>query len=591
MGSMRRFAMRAVWILAFFVAHAPASAQIRAAVVAQGLSLPVAFVQNPSTPAVQFIVEQGGRIRVLQNGLLLASNFLDLSTAISTGGERGLLGLAFPSDYSTSGRFYVNFTDLNGDTVVARFKRSSTNALAADPASRFDLLWSTGERVIRQPFPNHNGGHIEFGADGFLYVGMGDGGSANDPGNRAQDPNALLGKMLRIDVSVADADVKGFRIPADNPFLDGQPIAALPEIWAFGMRNPWRFSFDDTALGGTGAMIIGDVGQGAWEEIDYEPVQTHGGRNYGWRIREGLHPNVTTLPAAYLPLTDPIFEYDHTTGVAIIGGAVYRGQTLGTSLRGRYLYGDLNGRVWSLGLSVDPTTGAATVVDQTEHTAELGGSTFLGSIAAFGVDASGDLYIVQYAAGTILKVVPTPVPSQLTAVVSSANQVALAWTATPNAGSYQIERMTPGGGFLQIATSTTNAFTDTTVVPNTAYLYRVRAVDLIGPSPTSTPRLVTALVFTDNPLVAGTVVKGAHLAELRAAVNAARSLAGLAPAVFTDAMAPGLTIRAVHIVELRQALDQARNTLGLSSPAYTDSTLLGQVFKTAHVQELRLRVQ
>jgi glucose/arabinose dehydrogenase len=286
--------------------------------------------------------------------------------------------------------------------VVARFKRSP-DPLTADPASRFDLLWSTGERVIRQPFANHNGGNLAFGPDGFLYVGMGDGGAGDDPGNRAQDPNTLLGKMLRIDVNVPDADEKGFRGPAGNPFLSGRPLAALPEIWDFGLRNPWRFSFDDPALGGTGALLIGDVGQSAYEEVDFEPRGT-GGRNYGWRLREGAHPHVQTLPPAFLPLTDPILEYDHTVGEAIVGGFVYRGRALGAAFIGRYFYADLSGRVWSAGLRIDPVTGSATVVDRIEHTSDLGGTSVLGSIASFGVDADGEIYIVNLSGGTIIRV-------------------------------------------------------------------------------------------------------------------------------------------------------------------------------------------
>jgi glucose/arabinose dehydrogenase len=381
----------------------PARAQLRPRVVTDGLTAPLAFVQDPSRPGTQYIVEQGGRIRVLQDGRLEATDFLNLSASIASGSERGLLGLAFPTDYGASGRFYVNFTDLNGDTVVARFRRSVGNPLVADPSSRFDLLWSTGERVIRQPFANHNGGDLAFGPDGYLYVGMGDGGSGGDPGNRAQDPNTLLGKMLRIDVSVADSDTKGFRVPPDNPFLSGAPISALPEIWDFGLRNPWRFSFDDVSRGGTGALIIGDVGQGAWEEIDYEPAAAHGGRNYGWRYMEGSHPYITTLPPAYLPLTNPTIEYDHTVGVAVVGGIVYRGGMLLPSYRGRYFYADFGGRVWSAGLSIDPNTGEATLVDIVEHSAELGG-TALGTVVSFGTDAAGELYLVCQSSGRIVRI-------------------------------------------------------------------------------------------------------------------------------------------------------------------------------------------
>ena len=265
-----------------------AHAQLRAQTYASGFASPVAFVQDPTNRSVQFVVQQGGRIRVVRDGATLPNDFLNLTNSITAGGERGLLGLAFAPDYATSGRFFVNFTNTGGDTVVARFRRSA-NAVVADAGSRFDLLLGGSQRFVEQPFSNHNGGHLAFGPDGYLYIGMGDGGSGNDPDHRAQNPNELLGKMLRIDVNVPDSDNAGYRVPSDNPFVGGHP--ARDEIWAFGLRNPWRYSFDDVARGGTGALIIGDVGQSQREEIDYEP-RGQGGRNYGWRNREGTRDNV-----------------------------------------------------------------------------------------------------------------------------------------------------------------------------------------------------------------------------------------------------------------------------------------------------------
>src|SRR3954469_5125651 len=197
----------------------PASAQLRRTNFVTGLTQPVAFVQDPSDSAVQYVVQQTGLVRVIRNGTLLPTAFLDVRSSIASGGERGLLGIAFPSNYATSGRAFVYFNDPNGDIVVARFKRSSGNPLVADPATRVDLRWSTGERVIRHPsFSNHNGGNMAFGPDGDLYIGTGDGGSGNDPNHNAQNMNSLLGKMLRIDVSVADSNAAGLAIPPDNPF-------------------------------------------------------------------------------------------------------------------------------------------------------------------------------------------------------------------------------------------------------------------------------------------------------------------------------------------------------------------------------------
>src|SRR5205814_982805 len=289
----------------------------------------------------------------------------------------------------------------------ARFRRSA-GAVTADPGSRFDLRWggAGGPAVIVQPFANHNGGNLAFGPDGYLYIGLGDGGSSNDPDHRAQNPSELLGKMLRIDVNVPDTHATGYQIPADNPFAAGRgPVPARPEIWAFGLRNPWRYSFDDPGRGGTGALIIADVGQSSFEEIDYEP-RGRGGRNYGWRNREGAHDNVTSLPPAYLPLTDPIFDYGRSTGQSITGGFVYRGRALGPAYQGRYFFGDyVAGRVFSLALAIDPATGEATASNLIDHTGELGN---IGNVSSFGIDADGELYVVSYSLGSILQIMGPP---------------------------------------------------------------------------------------------------------------------------------------------------------------------------------------
>src|SRR6185436_3364063 len=204
-------------------------------VYASGFTSPVAFVQDSTNNSRQFVVEQGGRIRVVENGSVLPTDFLNLSASVSCCGERGLLGMALSPDYAGSGRFYVNFTDRAGNTVVARFVRSAANAAVADATSRFDLVWPSGLSYILQPYANHNAGNLAFGPDGYLYIGLGDGGSANDPENRAQNPAELLGKMLRIDVNVADADPNGYVVPASNPFVSGGPAGVLREIWSFGL--------------------------------------------------------------------------------------------------------------------------------------------------------------------------------------------------------------------------------------------------------------------------------------------------------------------------------------------------------------------
>ena len=232
---------------------------------------------------------------------------------------------------------------------------------------------------------------------------MGDGGSGGDPLNNAQRPDTLLGKLLRINVLVSDQDPEGYVVPSDQP-VRGRSDPALPEIWAFGVRNPWKFSFDDPALGGTGAMLIGDVGQNVYEEVDYQPPNA-GGRNYGWRVFEGAHPYDPSLGPAYLPLVGPIAEYDHTVGNSITGGFVYRGYSLGAAYRGRYFYADfVTARVWSIAL-IPAGNGGVTVSAPIEHTAELGGSGVIGNVSAFGLDAAGELYIVSYSSGQILKIV------------------------------------------------------------------------------------------------------------------------------------------------------------------------------------------
>ena len=401
-----------LWLIASYPAQSQSG--LRTVLYAAGFSLPVAIVQDPTNAAAQFVVEQGGRVRVVDAGALLPVDFLDLRSAVLAGGERGLLGMALAPDYAASGRFFVNFTNTSGHTVIARFRRSG-DPFVADSASRFDLQFA-GTRFIVQPFANHNGGHLAFGPDGYLYIGLGDGGFGNDPQHRAQNPAELLGKMLRIDVNVGDSDPIGYRVPPDNPFPLGNALGARPEIWAFGLRNPWRYSFDEVARGGTGALVIGDVGQGAFEEIDYEP-RGRGGRNYGWRNREGAHDNVTTLPPAFLPLIDPIHEYPRSQGQTVTGGFVYRGTALGPGFLGRYFFADyVAGRLWSIVLSVG-ANGEATASGLVDHTAEVGGTSVLGNISSFGVDSRGELFVLNYSAGRVLRImnpaVPPPTPTAL----------------------------------------------------------------------------------------------------------------------------------------------------------------------------------
>jgi glucose/arabinose dehydrogenase len=466
-----------------------ASAQLRTQVIASGLTAPIAFVQDPNDRNTFFIAEQDGLVRTLVSGQLQGTPFIDLRPAVLSGGERGLLGMAFSPD----GRVFFNFTNAGGHTVIARFRRDAASPRRADPATRFDLMWPSGERFIRQPFANHNGGHLEFGPDGMLYIGLGDGGSGNDPQNHAQNPASLLGKMLRIDVMVADSDPIGYRVPADNPFVEHHPIAARSEIWSFGLRNPWRYSFDSVGPGATGALFIADVGQSAREEINAEPFGA-GGRNYGWRIREGLvaTPGVPATPPAYEPLTNPIYEYGRTLGQAVTGGYVYRGTALGTAYQGRYFFADyVSGQVWSLGWTFAGDGIAA--VNVVDHTAEIG--TNLGGPASFGRDRDGELYLLTLS-GSVLKVVgaagagPLPsAPGNLSATVAG-QTVSLSWT--PITGTaYQIEAGSlSGASNLAVITTNQSSALFPNVPPGT-YFVRVRSVNGAGVSAASNEVVVS----------------------------------------------------------------------------------------------------
>jgi len=338
-----------------------------------GLSSPVYLTSAHDSSNRLFIVEQGGRIKVLADGANSPVVFLDIAPRVISGGERGLLGLAFHPHFRSNRRFFVNYTrSPDGATVIAEYHASSTAPNVADTPETVLL-------VIPQPFANHNGGMIEFGPDGYLYIGMGDGGSANDPGNRAQDINNLLGKILRIDVDRADG-INPYASPADNPFFG--PIPGSDEIYATGMRNPWRFSFDRL----TGDLYAGDVGQNEWEEIDI----VRRGANYGWRVMEGLHcnPGISGGVCDSAGLTLPIAEYRHTGGrCSVTGGYVYRGPS-STLDPGTYVYGDF-------------CTGEVFTVINGQQEVLLDTSL---NISSFGEDEAGEIYVVGLG-GTIHRLV------------------------------------------------------------------------------------------------------------------------------------------------------------------------------------------
>lgn len=297
-------------------------------IIASGLNRPVDIQSAHDGSGRLFIIEKYGVIRIYENGQLLDQPFLDISDRVgSFGNEQGLLGLAF-YPHPEAGMLFVNYTDKNGNTVISRFLWDNY----ANPMSE-NVLFS-----VEQPYPNHNGGALAFGPDGYLYIGLGDGGSADDPLGNGQNLNTLLGKILRVDVNINNGNP--YSIPADNPFINSE---ASPEIWGYGFRNPWRFSFDRI----TGDFYIGDVGQNLWEEVDYVPPG-QSGLNFGWKYREGNHRFIQQSPPATVPLTFPVAEYSHSEGCSVTGGYVYRGTTM-PEWNGIYLYGDYcSGKIWGL---------------------------------------------------------------------------------------------------------------------------------------------------------------------------------------------------------------------------------------------------
>ena len=335
-------------------------------VVASGFDRPLDIQNAGDGSARLFVVEQAGLIRILKNGQVIEPPFLDIRERVEDGSnEQGLLGLAFHPDFASNGFFYVNYTERGGDTVIARFTAAGDTA---DPKSEKRLLG------VEQPFANHNGGGLAFGPDGYLYIALGDGGSGGDPEGNGQNLNTLLGKILRIDVNNGDP----YEIPPGNPFDT--------EVFYFGLRNPWRFSFDSL----TGDVWIGDVGQNAWEEIDFLPAGTGGGINFGWNRYEGMHDYTSgdALEHARLPL----FEYSHSEGCSVTGGYVYRGSM--PEWQGVYFYGDFcSGMVW--GALRQVRAGEETLVSTVLF--ETGAQ-----ITSFGVDESGEVYLADRA-GSILR--------------------------------------------------------------------------------------------------------------------------------------------------------------------------------------------
>jgi glucose/arabinose dehydrogenase len=350
--------------------------------VENGFDQPVLVTHAGDGSGRLFVVEKAGIIRVIDGGSTLATPFLDIRSLVGTTGERGLLGLAFHPSYETNRAFYVYYTRVStGRLVIREYRASVGDPNVADPGSARTIL------TIAHGATNHNGGNLAFGADGYLYIGTGDGGGSGDPGNDAQRKDSLLGKILRIDINGTTAS-RAYRRPASNPYVGGP---GLNEIWSRGLRNPWRFSFDRA----TRDLWIGDVGQEKWEEID-RSTRSHGAgraKNFGWRVMEGFHCYRPSSGCDKSGKSKPLAEYSHGSGCSVTGGYVYRGSQI-ASMAGYYVFGDFcSGRVWTIPRTADRPAAEALLMDTSHH------------ISSFGEDEAGEIYLVDFG-GAIYRFTP-----------------------------------------------------------------------------------------------------------------------------------------------------------------------------------------
>ncbi|WP_442498030.1 PQQ-dependent sugar dehydrogenase [Methylobacter sp. sgz302048] len=482
---MRHAGLGTVALLGALLTPLPAPGSVMLAQVASGIGSTTDIQNARDGSGRLFFVQQTGQIMVWKNDV--ETEFLNISSLVLAGGEQGLLGLAFHPDYRNNGFFYVNYTRRpDGATVVARYSRSANDPDAAEPRSAAVLL------TIAQPYANHNGGAVRFGPDGYLYIGMGDGGSGNDPQNHAQNLTSLLGKILRIDVNTTAGSLP-YGIPPDNPLVRSPQPGVRAEIWAYGLRNPWRFSFDR----GTGDLFIGDVGQSSREEIDFVRAGTAGGMNFGWRVMEGTQ--CTNLPGdppcndPRFTFTRPIVDYDHGQGCSVTGGYLYRGRAVpelisassseeGQLFKGVYVFGDLcSGTIWRIS-----ATAAGGVSKSVLFDSGL-------SITTFGEDENGEIYVADATASKIYRLASTApgdtikpaiaitsFPDALTFLQRGVASQVISIRASDNVGLAKVDLFVNGNLFLTSKSGQIDQVVDTSKVPAGVYELRAVATDTAG---------------------------------------------------------------------------------------------------------------
>lgn len=513
-----------------------------------------------------FLVQHSGRIMIFSGGQVQSTPFLDLSSLVLFSGEQGLLGLAFHPQYATNGVFFVHYTspshtDPNAvsSTVVARYHVSAANPNLADPAGQVLL-------TCDQPVSNHKGGQIRFGPDGYLYIALGDGGGSGDPFGNGQRVDTLLAKLLRIDVN--DTTSTTYAIPPGNLVRSG----ARPEIWAYGLRNPWRFSFDRA----TGDLFVADVGQGQYEEVDYHPAAAGSGINYGWNLMEGFHCFAQGPPCTFGTL--PVIEYSHSFGCSITGGFRYRGGTL-PALAGAYIFADYcTGRMWAASPDANGAWSATQVLDSTA------------TITTFGEDPAGELYAGDYATGSLYRLVASTAARSTLTVTKSGRGAGriMSLPVALDCGSLCGVQLDTGTGVTMSAEPEAGS----TFVQWTGNADCVDGAVSLDADRNCVARF--GIAFTDDALVAGvTTIKAVHISELRARVDALRTTLGLTAFTWTDpTLTAGVTRpRAVHVTELRTALTQAYVAAGRAMPTFTTPGLgAGDLIRGVYITELRLAV-